>query len=208
MRTIALALAAFFVAFTGTAIAASSTVAVASAAEVVAPDASWLDLAQPVIKALTSGNPALACACALVLAVFLARTYGSKRFPILATDAGGTALTFLASFGAACAAAFSAGALPTTALLWTSLTIAAGASGGYTAVKRLIVPALRWAEGKLPASLRKFVSPLFNLALFFFENRKGGQVAIAKAEAAGTAAVEAAPSKGAEGVVKVGKSFP
>lgn len=199
-----LAIVVAFLAFTGTALAAAG--ATAAASEVVPPDASVFELVAPVLDALKSGSPALALALALVLAVGLARKYGSKRFPFLATDAGGTALTFLGSLGAACAAALAGGALPSLSLLWTALVVAAGASGGYTAVRRLVAPALRFLESKLPAGLRPFVAPVFNFVLYFFENR--GAKKIAKAEAAGEAAVEAKPAEGAAGVVKVGKSFP
>jgi hypothetical protein len=184
---------AFVAAFAGTAFAQSA-----------AAEASWMDLAQPAIQAFMSGQPALACALALVTAVALARAFAPASWK-LNTDIGGTALTFLGSLGAACAAALTAGSLPSWGLLWTALGIAAGASGGYTAVRRLVAPALRWVESKVPAKIRPAVTIVFNLVLYFFEKRPG---AIAKAEAAGAAAVEAAPAKGVESVAKIGKSFP
>lgn len=215
MRTLALAVLAVLVAavsFAGTALAASGTVALAQIADVAPPDASWLDLVKPVLAALQSGNPALTAALALVLSTTLVRKYGAGRtgklWQAVNSDAGGTALTFLTSAGAASAAALSTGALPTLALLWASITFAAGAAGGYTAVRRLAVPALRWLEAKLPAKFRPFLSPLFNVVLWAFESRKPSAATVAKAEAAGAAAVEAKPAQGAAAVVKVGKSFP
>lgn len=188
-------------------------VGTAAAADLPA-DASWIDLAKPVLDAAVSGSPALALACALVAAVALARKYGGSpadhpRWPWIMTDVGGTALTFLGSLGAAFAAALTGGALPSLGLLWTALVVAAGASGGYTAIKRLAVPVLRFLESKLPAKLKPWVGWAFDAALYLFENRGQTKAAkIAKAEQAGAAAVQAKPAEGAAKVVKVGKSFP
>lgn len=189
------------VTFIGTAAATSGVVALADAS----PDASWLDLGRPVLDAIMSGRPALACALALVLAVALMRAYGAKRFPWVAGDVGGTALTFIGSLGAALGVSLAGGGLPSMAMLWTAVQIAAGASGGYTAVRRLIAPALRWIESKVPARVRPIVSLILNVVLRLFEKSPG---AVAKAEAAGVAAVVASPGPGIDGVVKSGKSFP
>lgn len=211
MRTLALSVLAVFVAvvsFAGTALAASGTVALAQMADVAPPDASWLDIAKPVLDAAIGGHPLLACALALVLAVSLARTYGGTRFPFLKTDAGGTALTFLGTLGTALAASLATGSLPTWGLFSAAMTLAAGASGGYTAIRRLAAPALRWLESKLPAKFRPFLAPVFNVLLWAFESRKASPEAVAKAEAAGDAAVKAKPAEGVAKVTKSGKSFP
>lgn len=198
MRYIAAIVVAFF-SFTGTALAA------ASVAAAVPPDGSVLDLAKPVFDAVIGGHPLLAGALALVLLVTLARSYAPKAWK-LDTDAGGTALTFLGSLGTAVAAAIAAGTLPGWGLMSSALVFAASASGGYTAMRRLAVPVLRWVESKVPAKIRPLVSPLFNIVLWAFE-RSGAQT-IAKAEAAGEAAVQAKPAEGAAGTAKIGKSFP
>lgn len=181
-----------------------ASIGVAHAASDV-PDPSLLDLAKPVIAALTSGSPALACALALVLGVSLIRKFGATKWPFLTTDVGGTVLTFLASLGAACAAAFAGGALPSLSLLWTAVVVAAGASGGYTAIKRLAAPALRYVESKLPAWLQTIVTPLLNVVLWAFE---GNAAAVATADAAGAAAVAAKPAPGIASVVGPVTVFP
>ncbi len=209
MRTRVLALLTAFTAFVAVTLGFAE---VAQAAD-LPPDVSWIDIAKPVLDAAISGSPALALAVALVAAVALVRKFGSTpagapRWPWVMTDVGGTALTFLGSLGAAFAAALSGGALPSLALLWTALTVAAGASGGYTAVRRLVVPALRWLVSKIPerfARVRKIAGAIVTFALYFFEN---GTKNVAKAEAAGEAAVQAAPAPGVSKVVRVGKSFP
>lgn len=196
---------AFLLALCSFIIVTFASVGAASAAD-LPPEDSILDLIQPVIKAATAGSPALACALALVLAVALARRYGSKRWPWLAGDIGGTLLTFLGSLGAAFAAALTGGALPSMSLLWTALTIAAGASGGYSAIRRVVAPALRFLESKLPAWAKPLLAPIFNMVLWAFESKKA--TTIAKAEAAGKAAVEAKPAPGIEGITGAPKDFP
>lgn len=196
--------------FTGTALAASGTVALAATMDAVPPDASWIDLAKPVLEALVHGNPLLAGALAIVLAVALARKYLAPkggRWAFLSTDAGGTGLTFLGALGTALAAAVTAGTAPSWALIVAALTTAAVASGGYTGMKRLVAPFLRWLVSKLPAKARPFANGILSVVLWAFES-KSAATKVAEAEAAGAAAVEAKPSTGTSSVVKTGKSFP
>jgi hypothetical protein len=192
--TLLVAAFSFLVAFTGTAVAA----------DVSTDGAPLLDLAKPVLDAVMGGHWLAGAALALVLAVSLIRRYGAKRFPVLTTDAGGTALTFLTSLGGAVGTAALAGSAPSLALLWTALGVAAVASGGYTALKRLAAPALRWLEAKAPAWARPFVGPVIAVLLWFVDRPS----AIAKAKAAGDAAVEANPPTGAAGVVGEPKNWP
>lgn len=174
-----------------------------------AADPSWLDLARPVIDATLHKQPALAGALALVLAVALLRQLAtgrtSKFWSMVKSDAGGTALTFFGALGTAVAAAMTAGTMPSWGLLWSAIGIAAAASGGYTAIRRLVAPALRWVEDKVPAPLRPMVTFVFNLVLYFFEKKPG---AIAEAEKAGADAVKAKPAQGAEAVTGAPKKFP
>lgn len=160
----------------------------------VAPDESLIALAKPVIDALLSGNPGLAAALALVLAAAVARRYGSKRFPFLATDAGGALLVLVGSFGGAAATALTGGAAVSLGLAWKALLVAFAASGGYATVKRLLVtPLLRPLYEKAPAWLK----PVLALVLWVFDQPDP----VSKAEAAGNAAVAAKPPTGAAGVV-------
>lgn len=193
-------------AFTGTALASAGAVSMAQTADLAPPDASVFDLIQPVMNALTSGHPAMAAALALVLCVALTRRFGASRFPFLATDAGGTALTFLGAMGTALAASLAAGSMPSWGMVTAALTLAAGASGGYTAIKRLAAPALRFLESKLPAFARPFMKPLFDVVLWAFEHK--GAAKVAKAEAAGQAAVDAKPAQGVAKVTGKTKRFP
>lgn len=179
--TIAAAVVAFLVAFTGTAMAASL------------PDAeSLIDLARPVLAAVKSGQGYAAAALALVLMTALARRFGAKRWPWLNSDAGGSLLTLVGSFGGAVATALAAGSLPTLGLAWTAFGVAVAASGGYTMVKRLIVPGLVWLQSRLPG----WAQPVLSLVLWMFTKPDP----IAVAEKAGNEAVAANPGKGIEGV--------
>lgn len=196
------ALFAFLAAFTGTAMAASATVAVAD----VSPDASWIDLAKPVLEAVRAGNGWLAAALALVLLTTAGRKYGASRWPWLSSKAGGALLNLLLSFGGMAATALAAGTLPSWALAATALKVSLAAAGGFTLIKELAAPALRWLESKAPAWLRPWLAPAINLALWAFEGK--GKAAVAKAEAAGQAAVEAKPAAGAEGVTGKHRRIP
>jgi hypothetical protein len=178
--SIAALVAVSLVAFTATAFAAG----------VAAPsDGSWLDLARPVVDAVMSGNYLAASALALVLVVAAARKYGASRWAFLGTDAGGSLLVLLGAFGGAVASAALGGASWSLDLLWTALKVAAGAAGGYSLIKRLLLPLVE----KLPPWLSWVAYPL-QLVLWVFESR--GKAATA----AGERALRAKPSTGIEGV--------
>lgn len=160
---------------------------------------SILDVAKPVLDALLAGQPGLAAALALVLFAAVARRYGTARFTWLASDAGGAAVVLIGAFGGAAAAALSGGASWSLALAWAALKNAFLAAGGYSMVKRLLVtPLLKPLRDKLPTWLR----PVLDLVLAIFEPR------VAKAAAAGDAAVAAKPSTGAAGVVGEPRDVP
>jgi hypothetical protein len=188
MKNAFLALIVAFISFLGTGVAFAAT-----------EDGGLLDLARPLFDAVMSGNYAYAAALALVLGVALARRYGSKRWPWLGGDTGGSLLVLLGSFGGAVATALAGGAGLSLALFWTACKVAAGASGGYTLIKRLAIPLLRQVIGKLPKVLQK----PFGLILWMFEGS-----AVAKAEAAGDAAVAANPANGLDGLAGTPKDVP
>jgi hypothetical protein len=157
-----------------------------------------LSLAKPVLAAVMSGQWAAGACLALVLLVAAARKHGAKRWPALATDAGGTALTLAGSFGGALATALLAGSAPTLALVWTALGIAVAASGGYTMIKRLALPLLGAIVARLPA----WASAPAKAVLEVVASLLGaGPAAIKKAETAGKEAVDAKPATGAAGVM-------
>lgn len=164
--------------------------ATAAAAGAAAPnDASWLELARPVVDAIMSGNYLAASALALVLVVAVARKYGAARWAFLGSDAGGSLLVLLGAFGGAVASAALGGATWSLDLLWTAAKVAAGAAGGYSLIKRLLMPLV----DKLPPWLSWIGYPL-QLVTWVFEARG------AKATAAGAAAVKARPGAGVKQV--------
>lgn len=171
-------------AFTGTALAAGA----------VSPDdGSLLDLARPVLDAIMSGHYAAGAALALVLAVALARRYGVRYLPWLASDEAGAALVLAGSFGGAMATALLAGAPLSLALAWMSLQVAAGGAGVYVLAKKLLTRPLRWLQGKLPAWAR----PAIDVVLWIFNRPTAGSTATA----AGAAAVTTSPGAGVESLV-------
>lgn len=155
-----------------------------------------IDLAKPILSAVMSGQWAAGAALALVLIVALARKYGAKRFPFLTTDAGGTALTLVGSFGGALATALLAGTVPSLGLAYAALGIAVAASGGYTMIRRLVAPLLRKLASKLPGPFQSIATFALDLVLGLFEKKNPTPAA----EAAGEAAVQANPAPGAEGI--------
>lgn len=156
-----------------------------------------ISLAKPILAAVMSGQWAAGAALALVLLVAATRKYGAKRWPVLATDAGGTAMTLVGSFGGALATALLAGSAPTLALVWAALGIAVAASGGYTMIKRLALPLLGAIVDRLPA----WASAPAKAVLTVVASLLGAGGAVQKAEKAGKDAVEAKPATGAAGVV-------
>lgn len=164
-----------------------------AAGAVATEDSGLLELLQPVVEAFRGGQHTYAACLTLVLLVAVARRWGAKRWDFLGTDAGGTLLTFLGAFGAAMAASLAAGAGPSLSMAWTAFGVAAGASGGYTILKRLLVdPVLAPLVAKLPPWAQVPLRVL--LAIF------GSSPRVKKAEAAGAAAVEAKPAEGISAV--------
>lgn len=167
---------AFLLAFFG--VAAAQGVAGGS-------DGSLVDLARPVLEALMSGKPGLATALALVFATAAARRYLAPRVPFFASDAGASVLVLVGAFGAAAAAAISGGATWSPALAWKALAIAVPTAGGFSLLK----PIVRALEARWPwlAKITRWFSWVFDKPVD----------PVAKAEAAGDAAVADKPAAGA-----------
>lgn len=177
-------------AFTATAFAAGA---------VTGSEPALIDLARPVLEAVMHGSYAYAAVLALVFAVTLLRRYGSIHWEWVESDAGGALLALLTSLAGALATAAAAGAAPSWALVWTSVQVAAGASGVYVLAKHLLAAPLRWLRDRLPARLRFLVDAL----LWLFSSSSE-----AKAAAAGEAAVAANPGPGLAGIVGDSRDLP
>lgn len=143
-----------------------------------------IDLAGPVLSAVTSGNYAYAAALALVLLVALVRRYGGAKYPFLASKKFAPVLVLLASFGSAMAITLGAGQALSLAMAWTSVKVAIGAAGGYSLLK----PLFNFARDKAPA----WMDPLFDLLNSVFASKDKA------AEAAGRKAMKENPSTGTD----------
>lgn len=144
-----------------------------------------IELAEPVLQAIMGGQYAAAAALALVLAVALLRRYGVKRWPALGSAAAGSILVLVGGFGAALATSLLAGSALSGTLAYSALKVSLLAAGGFSLLKPLIAALQR----KAPS----WLSPAFRLVSWVFDKPSK----IAAAEAAGLAAVEANPGKGA-----------
>lgn len=170
--------------------------ATAFAANAVNPDdQNIFELLKPVYEAFMRGEKLYAGMLALVAAVAAAKRYAPGRVGAWINGKYGQPLTvLLMSFGGAMATALSAGSMPGWPMVKTAALIAAAAAGGYSMIKTLLVdPFIRPWAAKAPAWLRW----LLNGVLWFFDRPSP----VAKAEAAGQAAVDAKPAQGTEGVV-------
>jgi hypothetical protein len=159
-----------------------------------AMDDSWLDMAKPILDAVSNGQYIAAAALAVILGVAVLKKYGSARWPFLATDAGGSLLVLGASAAGAFAASIKEGVDVSWNLAWGSLMIAVTAAGGYSLFKRLVVgPVLRPLADKAPG----WMKPILQMVLWIFD-RPDVQ---AEAEAAGDKAVAESPGEGLGGIV-------
>lgn len=136
---------------------------------------SW---AQALLSAFTAGRWSLVAVLAIVALVAGARAILVPRVPFFKTDLGGTLLGFVGGTAAALAAALTGGAALGLPALASAATVAFAAMGGWTAVKRLLMPLL----GMLLRLLGVGTSP---------------SVTKAEAEKAGDDAVKKNPSDGA-----------
>lgn len=187
--------AAFLVSFTGT----------AYGAQAISPeDGSIIDLARPVFDQIMAGHWLAATALALVLAVALLKRYApGKLGELVHSDAGGALSTLLMAFGGALATATMGGAAWSWSMLWTALTVAVTAAGGYSLIKKLLVePILK----PLAANGPLWLKPILAVVLWIFDKKDSGTIE-AEAKAAGDAAVAANPAPGADGVVGEAKDL-
>lgn len=167
-------------------------------------EGSLLDMARPIFDAVMHGQWWLGAALALVFACAAIRKYlpDSWGGKFARSDFGGMLTAFGMSFGGAAATAFAAmGTAVSFAMVpgvaFMALKVAIFAVGGYKAIHELgkWVTSTAWYQTKAPAIVKTIVS--FVLSMI-------GSSAIAKAEAAGKAAVEAKPAPGAASVVGEG----
>ena len=175
--------------------------ATAFAADAAAPDSSsLLDLLKPVYQAFAGGHYAYAAALGVIAAVALVKRYaGSGKFGAFVHGNAGGSLTalLLAGAGAAASGLATPDAHVTFALLKSALLVGIGAAGGYAVLKNLLVdPILKPLSAKAPS----WMQPLFSLLFLFFDHGDAGREALAKAKAAGDAAVTANPPTGIDGV--------
>jgi hypothetical protein len=185
MKSIALTRIVFLGAFTGTALAADA---------ITPPDASLLDLARPIFDAVMHGQWWAAAALAVVMIGALGRKYMPDTWKTGAKgDIIGTGMAFVTAFAGAIATwALAPGAVMSMAVVLTALKIGTAAVGGYTVIHK--VASWLVASGKLPP---------WALAMLKMVTMFGGSNAVTKAEAAGAAAVVAAPPTGMAGDTKI-----
>lgn len=175
------AVLAFLLAFTTMAFAATA---------VEPSNGSLLDYLKPVYDAFVHGHYMLAGMAALVFAVAVIKRYAPGVVGRWANrDPGSSVLVLLASFGTAMTASLAGGAGVTWVMLKAAAMIAAGAAGGYSLIKKVIIePFLRPLAARAPA----WAQPIFALVFWIFDKPSPVEVA----EAAGDAAVEAKPAPG------------
>lgn len=188
-----IALLTVFVAFSATAFAAG---------QIAPTDGNIWDHAKPIYDAIVGGQWWLAASLALVFAVAAFKKYagrvpkyGPKLDAFANSDHGGALLVLVGAYGGALATGLVASGLSslTLALAWAALKVAVGAAGGYSLVKKLVLPVLRKIADKAPS----WAKPIFTLVFWAFEKTTPTE----QAEQAGDDAVKANPASGADGVI-------
>lgn len=91
-----------------------------------------------VLGAASAGKWAHLAALALVAMVWALRKFVAPRAPFFSTGEGGAVLTVLSSFVGAFATALLAGTAFSWTLVWSSLTVALLAAGGWSLAKHLL----------------------------------------------------------------------
>lgn len=172
-----------------------------AAAETVGDDPAFLDLAKSVYEAFANHQYSLMVTLAVVLLIALFKRYAPGRVgKFVHGNTGGTLMTLVGGAALAMSAALVApDARLTFDILKAGLVTGIMAAGGYAVIKNVFVkPILVRLEGIAPA----WMKPLFDVILWVFDHSRSVQAkAIAKAEAAGTAAMTNKPSTGVQGVV-------
>lgn len=108
-------------------------------AQELTPDAGTDALVAGIIQAIQAGNVGLAVVVALMLVVALIRKVLAPKVAFLAGDAGGTVLNFVTVLLVMVAGPVSAGAALTLGVVKTAALTAFATSGGWTALKRLVL---------------------------------------------------------------------
>jgi hypothetical protein len=178
---------AFLASFTGVAFAQGA----------VANSDDPLAMLRPIYDAIAHGNYWLGGSLALVALCTVARKWGVKYIPALATNHGAAALVLLTSLGTTFAASAAAGDM-TPATAWFAVKVALGAAGGWALINKLIVKPLlesKWFNDKAPAWLKLALRSL----LWIFT--KPAEVKAIEAKRAGDAAVAANPPTGVAGTI-------
>ncbi len=156
-----------------------------------------VEAAKAIFEAFKSGNATLGVLLVLIAGVTLLRKYGSKKWPALGSDFGGSmllaGLTLLGTLAASAGAGGWAG-VSDPSVLWRAFKLAAYAGGGYTLIKR----AMKWALAKWGEKLPGWMRSVLEAGMWIFDSAPGAGAAVAveKAKAAGEAAVKANPPSG------------
>jgi hypothetical protein len=138
----------------------------------------------------------VAIAAALMLSVTLGRKFLASRYPFFKTDLGGSTLVLALSAVAGVSNALLAGTAVSFSLI---LGVAVTAMGGYTGLKKFVLPLLDMAESKFPSWTRIVFVALRGIL---------GSAAGITATKAGAQAVTKSPGKGVKGVLGEPKKFP
>lgn len=113
-----------------------------------------------ILDAALAGNWAFVGAALLVAAVFLVRKYVAPKVPFLASDLGGGLLVILGSAAGAVAAALQSGGGFTWALAIAALKVSFMAAGGYSLLKKALVPLAKLVLSKV-GGLKGLLGALF-----------------------------------------------
>ena len=131
----------------------------------------------------------------LMVAISLVRKVLGPKVAFLRSDLGAVILTVGVGMAAAVANALIAGSVLSWGVLGAAFTLSLQAAGGYTMLKKSLLPVLVALEGKLPNSM-SWIFKLVTLSFGMF-----GIEATKKAMEAGAAAVEANPPGGVGAIV-------
>jgi hypothetical protein len=104
--------------------------------------------ARLVLDGVAAGNGMLLAALALLGLVAAVRFVFADSLPFLKTDLGAALLTFALGFAGAVVTALASGGALGGPLLLSALKVTLGAMGGFSALKKLVLPALAAAGVK------------------------------------------------------------
>lgn len=170
----------------------------AASSEVTVSNDSLADLAWPIYNAISGGAYWPAAMFALIFLVTALNKYGEKipfvgagLAKFLSGSYGKPVTVLLLAFAGSVVSALAAPEVTMSiAVAWGALKFATMAAGGYELLKKLLVPVILKIGSKAP----NWMKPGFDLLLWMFNKNSA---AVAKAEAAGEAAVIANPAPGA-----------